>query len=232
MTTDALYRLERLSRSFVEAGQTVRALDDLTLDIPASRFVAICGPSGAGKSTLLHVLGLLDHDYRGSLSLLGDNLGNFTAAAATRYRLEHVGFVFQRHFLVDAMTVLENVAWPYWLLHGDRRGSFARAVELLEDLGLGARTRHRPRHLSGGELQRVALARALINTPRVLLADEPTAQLDEPNARHIIQLLTRLCQKGHSVLAVTHDPMLSDAAALVLRMHYGRIATSSEVPRG
>jgi putative ABC transport system ATP-binding protein len=228
MTSTALYRLERLSRGFIEAGQPVQALDGLTLEIPASRFVAICGPSGAGKSTLLHVLGLLDRDYRGSLSLLGEDLGKISSRAVTRYRLEHIGFVFQRHFLVDAMTVLENVAWPHWRLHGDRRSAFARARDLLEELGLAERTGHRPLHLSGGELQRVALARALVNAPRVLLADEPTAQLDEPNAMHIIRLLSSLCSKGHSVLTVTHDPLLTAAADVVLRMRYGRLLASKE----
>jgi ABC-type lipoprotein export system ATPase subunit len=146
--------------------------------------------------------------------------------------LQHIGFVFQRHHVIDAMSVLDNVAWPHWRLHGSRRRAYERARLLLAQFGLADRMEHHPTKLSGGELQRVALSRALVNAPSVILADEPTAQLDESNARHIIELLRQLREKGHSIVVVTHDPNLAEEADLVLHMRYGRFVELADTGGG
>jgi ABC-type lipoprotein export system ATPase subunit len=226
-----LFEADGLGRSFVEAGQRFDVLNDLAFRIPERRLVAICGPSGAGKSTLLHILGLLDRDFSGTLRMHGQDLSKVSVRSSSRYRLQRIGFVFQRHHVIDAMSVLENVAWPHWRLHGDRRGAYERARLLLAQFGLSDRMQHHPSKLSGGELQRVALSRALVNAPSVILADEPTAQLDEPNARHIIDSLRQLRESGHSIVVVTHDPNLADAADLVLHMRYGRFVELANAGR-
>lgn len=228
MSNALLYEAEGLSRTFFEAGRDVEVLKGISFAIPRNTLVAVCGPSGAGKSTLLHILGLLDRGYRGTLSMQGELLSRLNERDATRYRLERVGLVFQRHHVVDAMTVLENVAWPGWRLDGNPRQAFSKARQLLGEFGLADRMSHHPAKLSGGELQRVALARALINRPSVLLADEPTAQLDEPNARQIIETLRALREQGHSIVVVTHDPHLANAADLRVNLQYGRIVELQE----
>lgn len=228
MSDALLYEAAGLSRTFFEAGRDVEVLKGISFAIPRNKLVAVCGPSGAGKSTLLHILGLLDRGYRGTLSMQGELLSRLNERDATRYRLERVGLVFQRHHVVDAMTVLENVAWPGWRLEGNPRQAFSTARQLLGEFGLADRMNHHPAKLSGGELQRVALARALINHPSVLLADEPTAQLDELNARQIIETLCGLRDQGHSIVVVTHDPHLANAADLRLNLDYGRIVESEE----
>jgi ABC-type lipoprotein export system ATPase subunit len=228
MSFQALYELRGLRRTFDEHKRSLEVLKGLNLSIPQSKLVVIGGPSGAGKSTLLHVLGLLDQGYEGSLLFLGEELNRLSENTATRYRLERVGVVFQRYHVIDALTVLENVAWPYWRLHGDRRGALMRARELLDGFGMGELARYRPTKLSGGELQRVALARALVNRPAVILADEPTAQLDETNAMHIIEVLRELRRQGNSVVVVTHDPNLMSVADVIVRMSYGRVLREDE----
>lgn len=230
MKSCPLFELHALTRTFSEGKNTVAVLKGVTLQLHQNQLTAICGPSGAGKSTLLHILGLLDRSFEGTLCLLGEDLTQLTEQASTRYRLERIGFVFQRYHVIDAMTVLENVAWPHWRLYRDRKRAFDRARALLDDFGLAERANYHPAKLSGGEMQRVALARALVNSPAVVLADEPTAQLDETNAKHIIDSLHNLAAQGHSVVVVTHDPNLARAADSVVNMSYGRVTCMNREP--
>jgi putative ABC transport system ATP-binding protein len=212
-----------LHRDYRMGGEPVHAVRGVSIDIEEREFLAIVGPSGCGKSTLLNLLGGIDRPNAGSVSIRGDRVDAMRDAALTRFRLEHLGFVFQRFYLLPALTALENVELPMaeaGLAKPKRR---ARAAELLDYVGLRARTRHRPAQLSGGEQQRVAIARALANKPLLLLADEPTGELDAATGAEMIALLNRLNQDGTTILVVTHDEDLARAARRVVHMRDGAI---------
>lgn len=212
-----------VGRCFGRGPRAVQALTDVCFSVEAGELVALTGPSGSGKSSLLNILGLLDVGYSGTLRLDGERPCTQTAAALCRQRLGRVGFVFQHFHLLDALDVAANVAWPAWRLTGQRKGAWRRAAELLDQFGLGGHLRQSVRTLSGGEMQRVAMARALVNDPPVILADEPTGQLDEANARVIIEHLTNIHRRGKTVLVVTHDPVLLAVAARVIELSFGRV---------
>ena len=220
-----------LRRTFRRGGEEVRALDGLALAIEPGELVAVTGPSGCGKTTLLHVLALLDADFEGTLRFRGVDVRALKPAERTRLRLTGVGLVFQNFHLLTALDARGNAALPHWRLHGDRRAALRRATALLEELGLGDRLRHPVGKLSGGEMQRVALARALANDPPVLLADEPTGNLDAANGAALVAGVAALAAEGRSVVAVTHDPALVAAAARRITMRYGRVA-ADERARG
>jgi putative ABC transport system ATP-binding protein len=212
-----------LHRDYRMGGEPVHAVRGVSIDIDEREFLAIVGPSGCGKSTLLNLLGGIDRPNAGSVSIRGDRVDAMRDAALTRFRLEHLGFVFQRFYLLPALTALENVELPMaeaGLAKPKRR---ARAAELLDYVGLRARMRHRPAQLSGGEQQRVAIARALANKPLLLLADEPTGELDAATGAEMIGLLNRLNQDGTTILVVTHDEDLARAARRVVHMRDGAI---------
>ena len=186
--------------------RTVRALDGVSFDLAAGERVAIMGPSGSGKSTLLHILGALDRPDSGTLSLAGQSIESMTDGELSRFRRRKLGFVFQSFNLIPTLTALENAAWPLLLDGRDRSSSLARAAELLERVGLGGRQDHFPSQLSGGEMQRVAIARALSAKPQLLLADEPTGNLDSASGKQILKLLTEaVVADGGSLIMVTHD---------------------------
>jgi ABC-type lipoprotein export system ATPase subunit len=223
MTAMAVYALDRVGRCFGRGSRAVQALSELSFTVEAGEMVAITGPSGSGKSSLLNILGLLDVGYSGSLALNGERPCSEVGAALCRQRLHTIGFVFQHFHLLDALDVVANVAWPAWRLSGDRKAAWRRASELLGQFSLGGHLRQSVRTLSGGEMQRVAMARALVNDPPVILADEPTGQLDEANARTIIEHLAGIHRLGKTVLVVTHDPALLAAAPRVLELRFGRL---------
>jgi putative ABC transport system ATP-binding protein len=203
--------------------QEVAALRGVTLAIESGEYVAIVGPSGSGKSTLLTLLGGLDTPTSGDVEILGTSLGALDDRRLTRLRLERIGFVFQRFHLLPVLTARENVELPL-AEHGvGATARRARADELLAYVGLGARANHRATQLSGGEMQRVAIARALANRPAIILADEPTGELDAATGQEILALFRRLHQDGTTLVVVTHDDQLAAQAGRVIRMLDGQI---------
>ena len=223
--TDAAHVIEArdLARSYHMGEELVRAVRGVSFDVTRGDSVAIVGPSGCGKSTLLNLLGGIDRPDEGSVAVDGERVDRMGDAAATRFRLLHVGFVFQRFYLMPTLTALENVELPMaeaGLARGARRD---RARELLRYVGLEGRAAHRPTQLSGGEQQRVAVARALANRPKLLLADEPTGELDVKTGAEMIQLLARVNADGTTMLVVTHDEHLARAAHRVVHMRDGVI---------
>jgi putative ABC transport system ATP-binding protein len=222
-TSTPLYQARALSRSFCGGATQVTALDGVSFTINEGEYVAFTGPSGSGKTTLLNILGLLDPDFEGQLQLCGQTVGSLTPRRRAAARLSQVGFVFQQIHLLPALNVLDNVALPLWRLRGDRAEARRRARELLEELGLGHRLKSRPDLLSAGEKQRAALARALINDPAVVLADEPTGNLDAESTRIVLELLARINAQGRTVVVISHDPEVVAAAGRVIRLRYGAL---------
>jgi putative ABC transport system ATP-binding protein len=212
-----------LRKDYPMNGETVHALRGVSLDVAAGEYVAIAGPSGSGKSTLLQVLGGIDTPSGGSVELLGTRLQALGDRELTRLRLTRLGFVFQRFHLLPVLTARENVELPMAEAGVPAQARRERARELLAYVGLAHREGHRATQLSGGEMQRVAIARALANRPVVLLADEPTGELDAATGREILDLFRRLNGDGTTLLVVTHDERLAAEAGRVVHMLDGRI---------
>jgi putative ABC transport system ATP-binding protein len=212
-----------LRRDYHMGEEWVHAVRGVSLEVTAGDSVAIVGPSGCGKSTLLNLLGGIDRPTAGSVTIGGERIDQMRDADSTRFRLRHIGFVFQRFYLMPALTALENVELPLAEARVPRRERVERAGELLAYVGLAGRFDHRPAQLSGGEQQRVAIARALANRPRLLLADEPTGELDAKTGAEMIGLLGRVNADGTTVIVVTHDEDLARAAKRVVHMRDGVI---------
>ena len=223
----SIVQAEHVSRIFPMPAGPVTAVADVTLDIAAGEHVAVRGPSGCGKSTLLHMLGCVETPTRGSLRFDGTDVTSLSDRDRSLLRLRQIGFVFQRFFLLPMLTAFENVELPQSEAGASRAERRARTRELLEYVGLGARADHRPSELSGGEMQRVAIARALANRPRLLLADEPTGELDRATGEQIATLLDRVNADGTALVIVTHDPALADRSRRILTMRDGRIESDS-----
>lgn len=226
---------EDLVREYHLGGTTVRALNGLDLRLDGGQFVSVVGPSGAGKSTLLHVLGALDAPTSGTIRVAGVDLGGLDDDAASTFRRHQVGFVFQFFNLVPTMSAWENVALPKLLDNQSLRTAKPRAVQLLKRVGLGERVDHRPAELSGGQMQRVAIARSLIMQPRILLADEPTGNLDSSTGAEVLELLSEVAHAGvedggtdRLVVMVTHDPGAAAVADRTLTVRDGKIAGKSD----
>ena len=209
------------------AAGPVAALRDVSLGIADGEYLGVVGPSGCGKSTLLHVLGCVDVPTTGRIKFQGRDVSGLSDADRSRLRLREIGFVFQRFFLLPMLTAFENVELPQAEAGVARTERRARARELLDFVGLGRRADHRPSELSGGEMQRVAIARALANRPRLLLADEPSGELDQATGEQIISLLDRLHSDGTSVVVVTHDPAVASRAHRLITMRDGQIVEDS-----
>jgi ABC-type lipoprotein export system ATPase subunit len=222
--------LRSASKSYKRGRETIEALRDVSLEVRAGEFVHFAGPSGSGKTTLLNLIAALDRPDSGTIVVAGDDISHLSLAAAAQFRSERVGIVFQSYNLLPQLTALENVLLP---MIPKRRADPRRARELLSAVDLDERIHHRPPELSGGEQQRVAIARALANDPVLVLADEPTGNLDEMNARNAIALLCRLCREQEkTVLLVTHDLHATQSAdrtfelrAGVLTKGYDHVAT-------
>ena len=216
-----MIELRDVHKTYSLGGSIVHALDGVTLSIEPGEFIAIMGPSGSGKSTLLHVLGLLDVPERGSYRLLGREVAQLSDDELAVLRRETIGFIFQQFNLLPRLTALENTALP--LLYSQGHLSFDRAQTLLGEVGLSERASHRPNELSGGQQQRVAIARALINRPHLILADEPTGNLDSKSQEEILALLQSLNAQGITVIIVTHEEEIARMASRVIRMRDGVI---------
>ena len=216
-----------LRREYQMGDDVVRALRGLSLEICHNEYVAIVGPSGCGKSTLLNLLGVIDRPTAGEVLFRGRDVGALPDRDATLFRLHNIGFVFQRFYLLATLTARENVELPLAEAGVKPRERIARARELLAYVGLSDRERHRPSQLSGGEQQRVAIARALANRPAILLADEPTGELDATTGAQIIELFHQLHRDGTTIVVVTHDDELAAAAQRVIQMRDGEIVGES-----
>jgi putative ABC transport system ATP-binding protein len=212
-----------LRKEFRMPAGPVVAVDGVSLSIEPGDYLSIQGPSGCGKSTLLHLLGCVEGPSSGTLRIGGRDVAGLGDRERSRIRLESIGFVFQRFFLLPMLTAWENVELPQSEAGTPKNERRERTRELLEYVGLGARAGHRPSQLSGGEMQRVAIARALANRPRLLLADEPTGELDEATGGQVAGLLDRVQQDGTALVVVTHDPVLAARASRKLRMRSGRL---------
>jgi putative ABC transport system ATP-binding protein len=219
----AIVDARALVREYRMGDEIVHALRGVSLEVHEREYVAIVGPSGCGKSTLLNLLGVIDRPTSGELAIAGERVDRLSDARATEFRLRRIGFVFQRFYLMQALTARENVELP--LAEAGMAGTERRdrALELLDYVGLRRRERHRPSQLSGGEQQRVAIARALANRPALLLADEPTGELDARTGAEMIALFGRLNADGTTIVVVTHDEDLAHAAKRVVHMRDGEI---------
>ncbi|WP_421845100.1 ABC transporter ATP-binding protein [Mycobacterium sp.] len=219
----AALKLCGVSKTYRRGDEVVHALDDFDLDLQAGDFVVVTGPSGSGKSTLLHIAGGLDKPDSGTVSANGQDLWAMRRSSRTAFRRRHLGFVFQFFNLVPMLSAVENVSLPLVLDGVPAKAADARAAELLERVGLGERLRHRPGELSGGQMQRVAVARALVARPCVVLADEPTGNLDSHSSAEVLTLLRQLASEdGAAVVMVTHDRSTVEYATRVLHLVDGK----------
>ena len=222
-TAATVARFEDVTKVYPMGATEVRALAGVSISFDVGTFWAIMGPSGSGKSTMLNVLGCLDRPTSGRYLLEGQDVAALNDDALSEFRLRHLGFVFQSFNLIPQLTVRENIELPLYYLGWDADESAARADAMAERVGLADRLEHRPAELSGGEQQRVAVARALAADPSILLADEPTGNLDSATSRQIMELLTQLNHQGKTVIMVTHEPELAKYARHRLHMRDGLI---------
>lgn len=229
--SDVLLECRGLKKSYHKDGAHVEVLRGVDLTVREGETMAILGSSGAGKSTLLHVLGTLEPPTEGEILYFGKNVEGFSADKVSRFRNREIGFIFQFHYLLQEFTALENVLMPALIAGEDRTKYENRAKSLLEEVGLGHRMTHRPAELSGGEQQRVALARALVMNPRLLLADEPTGNLDSTNAKKIKELFLSLSEsRGITIALVTHDEEIAKDFSRHLTMKDGQIFLDTRFP--
>ena len=217
-----------LNKAYQLGDAEVEVLKNVTLEVTRGEFVAVCGPSGSGKTTLLNIISGIDRPTTGKILVLGEDLTIQDEDFLAEFRCNHVGFVFQSYNLVSTLTVAENVAFPMEWSRKDEEEVETRIAELLETVGLQHRENHFPAQLSGGEQQRVAFARALANDPELVLADEPTGNLDTKNGQKITQMLQMLKANGKTVIVATHDPELMQLADWTACLEDGRLARQSE----
>ena len=224
MTAEQIIRLDRVSRTYAMGKLAVHALSDVSLEVRQGEFVAIVGPSGSGKSTMMNILGCLDRPTAGQYLLAGTPVARLDDDALARLRSRTIGFVFQSYNLLPRTTALDNVTTPLLYQNVSRRERVARAGAALERLGLGDRLDHEPSELSGGQQQRVAIARAIVTDPAMLLADEPTGNLDSVSGREVMGLLHELNDAGRTVVLITHDAEVARTANRQIHLLDGRIA--------
>ncbi len=221
---------ERLSKRYVLGGETVTALDGVDITVGEGEMLSITGPSGSGKSTLMHIIGCLDRPDEGTYRLAGEDVSRMSRDRLAEVRNRRIGFIFQTFNLLPRLSSLENVELP--LLYGGQRDSRARAAAALARVGLADRMAHVPNQLSGGQRQRVAIARALVTSPALLLADEPTGNLDSRTGQEILGLFRELHGEGHTIMIVTHDPGVASSCGRQVRLRDGRIVEDRAAPQG
>ena len=223
-----LIEIRNLSKIYQLGGEEIRALDDISVDIDQGEFLSIIGPSGSGKSTLMHILGCLDSPTKGEIKMDGKSIQNASSRELARIRNEKIGFVFQFFNLLSKLTVLQNVEVPMIYSGVSKRERRNRAMDALKMVGLDHRMKHRPSQLSGGQQQRVAVARALVNRPKIILADEPTGNLDSNTGDAILALFKELSRQGRTIALVTHDPDIAALTPRRIEIRDGRIANREE----
>ena len=220
----SLIRLEAITKAYQMGSETLKALNSVTLEINKGEYAAILGPSGSGKSTLMHILGCLDTPTSGQYYLHGDNVSGLSRRRLAMIRNRHIGFIFQNFNLLEYATALENVALPLIYRGESLAKRNAKAAELLESLGLGDRLHHKPSELSGGQRQRVAVCRALVTDAEVILADEPTGNLDTHSGDGVVEIFESLVEQGKTVIVVTHDNEMAQRTNRIIRIRDGVLA--------
>ncbi len=220
---EAIIELKGVSRTYRLGDETVHALDNVGIEVASGEFLAITGPSGSGKSTLANIIGGLDAPDAGTVLIDGEDLSKVSDKQLSYYRNKHIGFVFQSFNLQPNYNALENVMLPLVLGKENSKSRAARAKECLEAVGLGDRLRHYPNQLSGGQRQRVAIARALANRPSIIIADEPTGNLDSQKGAEIMAILKDLNKNGITLIVITHDPAIAKQASRVVSIHDGKL---------
>ncbi len=229
--SEAIIQTRQLTKEYVRDEFRVMALDEVDIDIDKGDFVALMGPSGSGKSTLLHLIAAMDRATGGSISVLGANLRTFTDREIAHWRNEHIGFIFQSFNLIPVLTALENVELPLKLTNLNKKDRLEHSATALKLVGLGDRMGHMPKQLSGGQEQRVAIARAIVTDPDLILADEPTGNLDATSAEDVLTMLTRLNREfGKTVVMVTHDPHAAKFARTVRHLEKGKLLPLGQLP--
>jgi putative ABC transport system ATP-binding protein len=230
--TDSMIQVRQLCKSYQRGGETLRVLDNLDLEMNEGRFYALMGPSGSGKTTLLNLVGGLDHPDTGELIVAGENLADLSGAALSSWRGRSVGFVFQGFNLIPVLSALENVQLPLLLTPLSAKQRREHAMHALSLVGLEDRAKHRPKQLSGGQEQRVAIARAIVSDPKVILADEPTGDLDRESADQVLDILCRLNEElKKTILMVTHDPHAAGRAQQIVRLDKGQLGGIEDVAK-
>ncbi|MCX6013384.1 MAG: ABC transporter ATP-binding protein [Chloroflexi bacterium] len=226
--SELIISADRLTKHFDSNSTIVKAVDDVTFKLPKGKLIAIKGSSGSGKSTLLNLIGILDKPTSGTLIVDGVDLSHIHGKEEVKYRLSKVGFVFQSYNLIPNMNALENVMLPMELIGLKRSERQLKASKLLESVGIDSgRQKRRPSRLSGGEQQRVSIARALANDPSIVIADEPTGNLDSKSGRQIIELLRKITHEGRTVIVATHDGNIAKQSDILLRMKDGKLLSDS-----
>src|SRR5690348_15584601 len=225
----ALVELRNVSKIYRLGEEEIRALDNISLDIEAGEFISIIGPSGSGKSTLMHILGCLDSPTSGTIHLDGVMIQNASARQLAGIRNRKIGFVFQFFNLLPKLNVLQNVELPMIYSGIPSRERQQRSLAALESVGMANRAKHRPSQLSGGQQQRAAIARALVNSPRLVFADEPTGNLDSHTGDAILQLFRSLSQQGRTIVLVTHDPEIAAVTPRRIEIRDGKIAVKVDM---
>ncbi len=229
--SEAIIQTRQLSKEYVRDEFRVMALEEVDIDIAKGDFVALMGPSGSGKSTLLHLIAAMDRATNGSITVLGANLRTFTDREIAHWRNEHIGFIFQSFNLIPVLTALENVELPLKLTSLTKKERLEHSATALKLVGLDDRMGHMPRQLSGGQEQRVAIARAIVTDPDLILADEPTGNLDATAAEDVLTMLTRLNREfGKTVVMVTHDPHAAKFARTIRHLEKGRLLPPGQLP--
>ncbi len=231
MAGEVVIETRKLVKEFIRDEFHVIALKDVDIEIRKGEFVALMGPSGSGKSTLLHLIAAMDKPTGGEITVLGKNLRALSDKAIAHWRNEHVGFIFQSFNLIPVLTARENVELPLKLTHLSKKERLEHARTALNLVGLGDRLSHYPRQLSGGQEQRVAIARAIVTDPALILADEPTGNLDAASADEVLSLLSRLNKEfGKSIVMVTHDPNAARFASHIYHLEKGELQAQTTVP--
>jgi putative ABC transport system ATP-binding protein len=225
----SLVELRNVSKIYRLGDEEIRALDDITLDIEAGEFISIIGPSGSGKSTLMHILGCLDSPSKGTIQLDGVMIHNASARELAGIRNRKIGFVFQFFNLLPKLNVMQNVELPMIYSGIPAKERRERSMASLEAVGMANRAKHRPSQLSGGQQQRAAIARALVNSPRIVFADEPTGNLDSHTGEAILQLFRKLSQEGRTIVLVTHDPEIAAVTPRRIEIRDGKIAVKLDL---
>jgi putative ABC transport system ATP-binding protein len=222
-----LLKLEGVYKTYHMGKVTVPVLKDINLEIKKGEYVSIMGPSGSGKSTMMNLVGALDRPSEGRVLLNGNDISKLPDDRLASIRQKMVGFVFQQFNLIPRLTTLENVELPMWFAGIPKRARMKRARDLLVQVGLGERLKHKSTELSGGQMQRVAIARALANKPEILLADEPTGNLDTKSGEEISKILDKLNAEGRTIIIVTHDPDLAKVAKRIITLRDGEVTNDS-----
>ncbi|MCG8374996.1 MAG: ABC transporter ATP-binding protein [Chlorobiales bacterium] len=227
---NTLIRMESLCRFYEMGDQTVKALDNIDLSFNRNEYVAIMGPSGSGKSTLMNIIGCLDTPSSGTYELNGQSVSGMDDDELARIRNREIGFVFQTFNLLPRLDCLRNVELPLIYAGIDAEERFDRALDALERVGLGDRVNHKPSELSGGQIQRVAIARALINNPSLILADEPTGNLDTSTSRDIMTIFSELSEAGNTIILITHEEDIAQYTRRFIRLRDGKIESDTHAP--